>query len=73
MTGERLGNITLGAGGAFGWRGPDALRLWAHAGNTGLRAVAERAGLDRDPERDRRRGSRGSGGRVVAAVAVTAG
>jgi RimJ/RimL family protein N-acetyltransferase len=37
---------------AFDHLGLAELRLWAHAGNAPSRAVAERAGYVRDPERD---------------------
>jgi ribosomal-protein-alanine N-acetyltransferase len=37
---------------AFGHLGLAELRLWAHADNTPSRAVAERAGYNRDPDHD---------------------
>ncbi|XVV16681.1 GNAT family N-acetyltransferase [Actinoplanes sp. CA-131856] len=51
---------------AFGRSGLDELRLWTHAGNTASRAVAERAGFVRDPERDRRRRVKGEWWPTVA-------
>jgi ribosomal-protein-alanine N-acetyltransferase len=46
----------------------DELRLWAHTDNTASRAVAERAGYLRDPERDRVRDVKGQTWPTVAYV-----
>jgi RimJ/RimL family protein N-acetyltransferase len=51
---------------AFANRGVAELRLWAHADNTASRAVAERAGYVRDPERDETRDVKGAAWPAVA-------
>lgn len=51
---------------AFDHLGLDQLRLWTHVDNTASRHVAERAGFQRDPERDQERQIKGSAWTTVA-------
>jgi ribosomal-protein-alanine N-acetyltransferase len=51
---------------AFVHLGLTELRLWAHASNTASCAVAERAGYERDPERDETKQIKGADWPAVA-------
>lgn len=56
------------SGWAFRTLDVDALRLWAHERNSASRAVAERAGYTRDPDRDERKQIKGQTWPMVAYV-----
>jgi ribosomal-protein-alanine N-acetyltransferase len=60
--------LLLMSGWAFRTRGLDEIRLWAHIDNSASRAVAERAGYTRDPDRDERRQIKGQTWPMVAYV-----
>lgn len=53
---------------AFAYARLSALRLWTHVDNLGSRTAAERAGFDRDPERDQDRQIKGQIWPTVAYV-----